>query len=188
MYNPPPPPFSGTLKPVFPLYKNLIVSDFQRCASTLSLRQSLYLAFKMHTSTIISCIPLLARRRACKLLLTPLLSTFFLHGRTDGWSNTASPTTPPYLYIVHLVKFTQKCPLSLGFRDLMSCFTLFYSITLQLSYIVEFFDPFQMNFITRVQYVCKIFCIHYMYVFTKRHAHRDVYFFFLNSNSYFSTF
>ena len=24
------------------------------------------------------------------------------------------------------------------------------------------------NFITRVQYVCKIFCIHYMYVFTKR--------------------
>ena len=34
-----------------------------------------------------------------------------------------------------------------------------------------------MNFITRVQYVCKIFCIHYMYVFTKRHAHRDVYFF-----------
>ena len=50
-----------------------------------------------------SLIPLLARRRHCKLSLTSLLPTpFFTHGRTDGWSNTASPTTPPYSYIVHL--------------------------------------------------------------------------------------
>ena len=41
-----------------------------------------------------------------------------------------------------------------------------------------------MNFITRVQYVYKIFCIHYMYVFTKRHAHRDVYFFLIQIHTF----
>ena len=50
-----------------------------------------------------SLIPLLARRRHCKLSLTSLLPTpFFTHGRTDGWSNSASPTTTPYPYIVYL--------------------------------------------------------------------------------------
>ena len=75
----------------------------------------------MHFSIIISCTPLLARGQACKLSLTPLLSTlFFLHCRTDGWSNAASPTTSPYVYKVHLVKSTLKisvkCSHSLGFR------------------------------------------------------------------------
>ena len=87
------------------------------------------------------CTPLLARRRDCKLSLTPLLSPSSpIHGRTDGWSNTASPTTPPYSYKVYLAMSTLKCPISLCSRYFMTCTTLFYLIVLQLYHIVEFFD------------------------------------------------
>ena len=129
--------------PIFHRIQILIVSEFRRSASSPSLCQPLYLAFKMCSIIIMSLTPPppQARRKACKLSLTPLLSiSFFLHGRADGWSNTASPTTPPYSYIFHLVRSTLKYPLSLGSHYFLLCTTLFYSITLQLSYIVELFD------------------------------------------------
>ena len=117
------------------------MSEFQRFASSPPLCKSFYLAFKISIIITMFCTPLLARRRICKLSLTPLLSPSSpIHGRTDGWSNTASPTTPPYSYIVYLAMSTPKCPISLCSRYFMTCTTLFYSNVLQLSYVVEFFD------------------------------------------------
>ena len=104
-------------KPISPCSKILIVSEFQRCASTSSLFQSFNLIFKMHIIITMIRIPLLGRRRGGKLSLTPLLSPpFFLYFWTDGWSNIASPTTPSCLYIFHIVESTLKCTLSLGCR------------------------------------------------------------------------
>ena len=101
----------------------------------------------------------LARRRAGKLSLTPLLPPpppppfFVLYFRTDGWSNTVSPTTPSCLYIFHIVESTLKCTLSLGCRYfqrlslkcadyhiLVLCTTLFHFIILQRAYLVKIFD------------------------------------------------
>ena len=127
--------------PNFQCLNNLFVSEFQRFASSLPRFKSFYLAFKIFIIITMFCTPLLARRRVGKLSLTPLLSPSSpIHGRTDGWSNTASPTTPPYPYRVYLAMSTLKCPISLCSRYFMTCTTLFYFIVLQLSYIVKFFD------------------------------------------------
>ena len=127
--------------PIFQGLNNLFVSEFQRFASSPPRSKSFYLAFKMFIIITMFCTPLLARRRVGKLSLTPLLSPSFpIHGRTDGWSNTASPTTPPYPYRVYLAMSTLKWPISLCSRYFMTCTTLFYFIALQLSYIVKFFD------------------------------------------------
>ena len=118
----------------------LFVSEFQRFARSPPRFKSFYLAFKIFIIITMFCTHLIARRRVGKLSLTPLLSPSFpIHGRTDGWSNTASPTTPPYPYRVYLAMSTLKCPISLCSRYFMTCTTLFYFIVLQLSYIVEFF-------------------------------------------------
>ena len=103
----------------------------------------------MHIIITMIRIPLLARRPVGKLSLTTLLPPpppppFFLYFRTDGWSSTASPTTPSCLYIFHVVESTRKCALSLGCRYfqrlglkcadyhiLMLCTTLFHFIILQ---------------------------------------------------------
>ena len=127
--------------PIFQCLNILIVSEFQHFASSPPLYKTFYLAFKLSIIITMFCTPLLARRRDCKLSLTPLLSPSSpIHGRTDGWSNTASPTTPPYCYKVYLAMSTLKCPISLCSRYFMTCITLFYLIVLQLYHIVEFFD------------------------------------------------
>ena len=73
VYQPSHPP----CRPFKPVHISLVQKSnserVQRCASTLSLRQSFYLAFKMHISTIIPCIALLARGRGSKLPFTALL-------------------------------------------------------------------------------------------------------------------
>ena len=127
--------------PISKCLNNLFVSEFQRFASSPPRFKSFYLAFKIYIIITMFCTHLLARRRVGKLSLTPLLSPSFpIHGRTDGWSNTASPTTPPYCYKVHLAMSTLKRPISLCSRYFMTCITLFYLIILQFYHIVEFFD------------------------------------------------
>ena len=126
--------------PIFQCLDNLIVSEFRHFASSHPLCKSFYLAFKISIIITMFCTPLLARRRDCKLSLTPLLSPSFpIHDWTDGWSKTASPTTPPYSYIVYLAMATLKYPISLCSRYFMTYATLFYLIVLKPSYIVEFF-------------------------------------------------
>ena len=127
--------------PISKCLNNLFVSEFQRFASSPPRFKSFYLAFKIYIIiTIMFCTHLRARRRVGKLSLTPLLSPSFpIHGRTDGCSNTASPTTPPYPYRAYLAMSTLKCPIFLCSRYFMTCTTLFYFIVLQFSYIVEFF-------------------------------------------------
>ena len=126
--------------PISKCLNNLFVSEFQRFASSPPRFKSFYLAFKIYIIITMFCTHLLARRRVGKLSLTPLLSPSFpIHGRTDGRSNIASPTTPPYPYRAYLAMSTLKCPIFLCSRYFMTCTTLFYLIVLQFSYIVEFF-------------------------------------------------
>ena len=100
------------------------------------------------------------------LFCCPPPPPFFLYFWTDGWSSTASPTTPSCLYIFHIVETTLKCTLSLGCRYfqllglkcadyhiLKLCTTLFHFIILQRAYLVKIFDTLSNVLLLRFQLI-----------------------------------